>query len=130
MRRIKLRTMILLVALLAVFLAGWTAFERRRSRLLRLARAYNMKAGALENTLVNAANSTSQDDASAILSRVHWHDSVTWAYIHASKAPWAGSPDPLKVQCRCGGCITGRMALYQPTSADILPPAATPMTLR
>ncbi|MFO0952315.1 MAG: hypothetical protein U0835_14420 [Isosphaeraceae bacterium] len=120
--------MMILVALAAFALGIWSWAERRRERLIRSGLAYNRVAAGLELGLVENSPRRATLDSGSVdetLARIHWNDSVANEFYAAARYPWWPSdPDPLRVVCRCGGCVIPTALVYPPTSADLLFPAS------
>jgi hypothetical protein len=101
----RLRSLMIVVAVAGFLLGLGVILHRRADRLNRLALSYQKEAGRLEHTIVGPGLSRSQ--VQGILDRVHWNDAVAWRYRHAADRPWLPTePDPEKVACECGYHLT------------------------
>jgi hypothetical protein len=97
----RLRSLMVAIAVLAVLLGLSIGLRRRAERLTRLSRSYSGAAGQLELRL--ASPDLDEAIAQAILDRVHWYDAVAHRFERAAAHPWLpDEPDPTKVFCECG----------------------------
>jgi hypothetical protein len=102
MPRMRLRTAMLVVAVLAVILGVGVGLWRRARRFQTLALQYGREANRLENTWANSG-SMSPGDAAVLMERVHWNDAVAAGYRFAAARPWVPfNPEPMRVTCECG----------------------------
>jgi hypothetical protein len=100
MPRVRLRTAMVAVAVLATILGVGVGLRRRAQRLDTLALRYGREANSLENLL--SRSNISRRDADVIIEQVHWHDAVADQYRLAATHPWLPfDPSPQRVTCKC-----------------------------
>ena len=102
MRQMRLRTVMIAIAVIAVLLGIGMGFSRRSQRLYSLSLRYGREANRLDLEWVKAAPlAPGQPDL--LMEKVHWHDSVAYAYFSASSRPWVPfDPEPKRITCSCG----------------------------
>src|SRR4051812_17043976 len=99
MRRMRLRTLMIAIAVLALIL-GVDAWLRQRGRRFD-AIALNF-AGEAYRVEKLWAKSTLPGEIDELVETVHWNDSVYHEYYKAARRPWLPEPRPKEVVCRCG----------------------------
>lgn len=101
MRRIRLRTAMIAMALLGVALGVGVGLRRRTDRLYALALRHGREASALETLLVEP--NFGPQRTREVLERVHWNDAVADRFRAAAARPWFPfDPVPERVSCECG----------------------------
>jgi hypothetical protein len=94
--RFRIRTLMIAVAAVAVFVAFGVTLHRRSTRFRQLADFHVRAASRIEEEL--AVQSVGQVNAAATLDVVHWHDSLYFKYTRAANRPWlpvaADPPEP------------------------------------
>jgi hypothetical protein len=101
MRCIRLRTVMVVIAGLAVMLAVGVGLSRRARRLNRLALQYSRVANGRENLIEKWK--LNRKDADVIIEHAHWLDAVANQYRIAAARPWLlFDPSPQRVTCECG----------------------------
>lgn len=109
--RIRLRTLMIFIAVLAVGLGMALTLQRRSSRLSASAQVYGREVWRLERRV----DQTPQAQMGSLIDRVHWNSSVSYAYRSAASQPWLlGEPDPAKIRCTCKRCNDAKMTLTLP----------------
>ncbi len=99
MRRMKLKSVMIAIAVLAVLMGTWIGLDRRSRRLQALALDYGRKANRAENALESASPSA----LDSLLDQIHRDDAIANAYRTAASRPWLPvDPDPNRIACRCG----------------------------
>jgi hypothetical protein len=95
----KLRVLMLIVAILAIVLGLGLGLRRRSIRFSEVALTYGREANRLENQ----SEQVKPDQLQPLLDRAHWNDAVADAYRKAASKPWIPSePQPEKIVCQCG----------------------------
>jgi hypothetical protein len=107
MLRMRLRTAMTVVAVLAVLLGTGIGLWRRARRLEAIALQYGRDANRIEDLWVaeNAARSGPRPpgEPDVRMELVHWNDTVAEAYRAAAARPWLPfDPEPHKLVCGCG----------------------------
>ena len=118
--KIRLRHLIVAVALLAILFGIGAGLKRRSERFQRFIIEYSREANRWENKLMgpDGASRTdlSQADVVRFLGKTHWYDSVAAQFQIASRRPWnLRDPDPETIlsDCPCHKGM-GRAQAIQP----------------
>ncbi len=102
MRRMRLRTAMVAVAVLAVILGTGVGLRRRARQLDALFLQYGREANHLENVWRDA-RPTPPGEPDVLMEQIHWHDSVAYEYRLAAARPWFPfDPEPRRITCGCG----------------------------
>ena len=117
MLRLRLKTLMIAIAVFAILLGTGVGLRRRMLRLQAGALEYGRAANRLETAWLNSNPQPSgQDDD--LMDRAHWSDAVAKAYRFAAARPWLPlEPRPEKIRCECGfhrGRVPGS-AVYHST---------------
>src|SRR4051794_1890218 len=100
MRRIRLRTAMVAIAIFTIMLGIVADLTRRAQRLDGLAKLYDREAGKLEPLLLKPK--LGRQEAVAVVDQLHWLVAVAGEYRHAAARPWLPfDPSPQRVTCGC-----------------------------
>ena len=106
--RLRLRTMLLLIAALGLSLGVADRLKRRSARLFRACVWHSFEAMRLENGY-QKGSCKATDEADSLFGYIHWHDAMAEKQYNRSKMPWVpGEPDPAKIVCECSACLSGK----------------------
>jgi hypothetical protein len=84
--RFTVRQLMIAAAVVAVLMAAEAWLQRRTAHLKRLSRMQSGEANRWE--LLLTESSVNGPLASAILDKVHWHDSMAARFERAARSPW------------------------------------------
>ena len=126
MPRMRLKTAMMAIAVLALLLGAWVGLGRRARRFEALALRYGKEANRIE-TLWVAGPTLPPGEPDMLMEQIHWNDSVANAFRLAASRPWVpGDPRPLQITCECGFHAARHAATTKPPAPRASPQSAEP----
>lgn len=101
MRRIRLKTAMIAIALIAVLLGTTVGLRNRSRRFYSMFLRYGHEADRLERSWVKAPP-LKPGEVDLVVDEIHQNDCIANAYLIASQQPWMPfEPNPSKIRCTC-----------------------------
>jgi hypothetical protein len=102
MRRIRLKTLMIAVLVIALLFGAGMALKRRSERNYRRYHDQTLEARRLTDQMHEAPDKAA---IARLLRRAHWHNWVGAEYHKIALSPWQTfEPDPARVACHCTHC--------------------------
>jgi hypothetical protein len=100
----RLRTALLIIAVLALVLGLGVHLMRRHDRIWRLGLAHGIEGERIERSILTNPGLT-DEESNTRFRLVHWHGYVAEHYWQTARRPWRSyEPDPSHPYCACRIC--------------------------
>jgi hypothetical protein len=112
--RLRVRSGLIIVAIVALALGLSIGCLKRKRRLEGLALQYSARANNWEKRLIgpdgtSRSRPTSDEEVETIIRHTHWNDAVAASYLIAASQPWRlNDPDVEMIETNCS-CHPGMM---------------------